>query len=123
MSDFPRNNHLRFAFSSDNGRTWERQAAVSTLRTPVVMSSVASNNGVLYCAHADSYLTRANLSYSISKDRGESWQTFSLYSGASGYAVSDITANGDYYIIAEIGKVEYNEEVRLFHIPLPKSIL
>lgn len=118
MSELPRNNHLRFAFSSNNGKTWDTQTTDSSLRTPVVMSSVSSYNGDIYCAHDDTYLSRANLSYSVSKDKGKTWKTTQLYSGASGYAIGDITSDGNYYIIAEIGKVEYNEEIRLFTIPL-----
>ncbi len=118
MSSFPRNNHLRFAYSSDNGKTWDKQATASTLNTPVCMSSVSSYNRNIYCAYADSRLTRANLSYAVSKDHGQTWETTQLYSGASGYAIGDITFDGDYYIIAEMGKVEYHEELRLFKIPV-----
>lgn len=118
MSKFPRDNKLRFAISSDNGKTWDQKTTNSTLTTPVVMSSVASYNGRLYAAYAQSPLTRAHLSYSYSDDMGKTWETVSLYSGASGYAVSDITSKGTYYIIAEVGKVEYHEEIRLFKIPL-----
>lgn len=120
MSEFPRNNHLYFALSDDNGKTWYQKTTESELRTPSVMSSVASYKGNIYCAYADSYLTRANLSYAVSGDMGKTWKTRSLYSGASGYAVSDITSDGTYYIAAEIGKVEYHEEIRLFTIDLNK---
>lgn len=116
MSSFPRNNELRFAFSDDRGLTWYQETKDSTLRTPVCMSSVASYNGVIYCAYANSYLTRANLSYATSDNKGLTWDIHSLYSGATGYAVGTFNSEGQYFVIAEIGKVEYNEEIRLFRI-------
>lgn len=114
MASFPRNAHLRFAYSNDNGETFAKPAYESTLRTPSVQSSVACYDGKIYCAYADSYKVRANLSYAVSEDKGETFKTVPLYSGASGYAIGDIAKDGTYYIIAEIGKVEYNDELRLF---------
>lgn len=118
MSAFPRNNHLNFAYSSSNGKTWDRQNSPVNLRTPSVMSSISAYNNNIYVAYADSFLTRANLSYAVSNDKGKSFKTIPLYEGASGYTVSDISQNGKYYIIAEIGKVEYHEEIRLFTVDL-----
>lgn len=120
MASFPRNGHLRFAYSDDNGKTFAKPAYTSTLRTPSVQSSVACYDGKVYCAYADSYKVRANLSYAVSEDKGETFKTTQLYAGASGYAIGDISEDGTYYIIAEIGKVEYNEELRLFKVDLSK---
>ena len=116
MSEFPRNNHLHFIHSSDNGASWDGEFKESNLRTPIVMSSVAAHNGVIYTAYCDSYRTRANLSYAVSTDKGATWTTTPLYSGASGYAVGDISDDGMYYIVAEMGKIEYHEEIRLFFV-------
>jgi len=118
MSEFPRDNHLRFAYSEDLGATWNTPIMPSSLRTPCVMSSVASYGSSLYCAYADSYLTRAKLSYAKSMDGGREWHTTQLYSGASGYTASAISGEGIYLILAEMGKVEYHEEIRLFRITL-----
>lgn len=120
MASFPRNGHLRFAYSNDSGKTFLKPAYESELRTPSVQSSVACYDGKVYCAYADSYKVRANLSYAVSEDKGETFRTTQLYAGASGYAIGDISEDGMYYIIAEIGKVEYNDELRLFRVDLSK---
>lgn len=116
MSSLPRNNHIKIALSDDGGLTWSTPLFETTLKTPVVMSSVTSKNNAIYCTHCDTYLTRANLSYSVSVDNGKNWTTTRLYDGPSGYSVAEISENETLFIIAEIGKVEYHEEIRLFSV-------
>ena len=119
MASFPRNAHLRLAVFQEAGKTLQTPAFATTLPTPSVQSSVACYDGKLYAAFANSYKVRANLSYAVSEDGGQTFQTpISLYAGASGYAIGDISKDGTYYIIAELGKVEYNDELRLFKVQL-----
>lgn len=101
--------YLRFAYSYDGGERWAEQAADSTLKTPICMTSLATSGGTLYCTYPDCFLTRANLSVARSTDGGKSWQSTLLYGGASGYSCVTATSGGRVFILAEIGKVNYNE--------------
>lgn len=101
--------YQRFAYSYDGGETWAQQAADSTLKTPLCMTSLTASGGSLYCTYPDCFLTRANLSVAQSEDGGKSWRTTLLYDGASGYSCITATSDGDLFVLAEIGKVNYNE--------------
>ncbi len=97
------------SYSNNGGSTWHKKNVQTTLKTPICMSSIAYSNGVLYMSHPDSFTTRANLSLGISKDNGNSFTTHTIYSGASGYSCVLVTSQGKIFVLAEIGKVNYNE--------------
>ena len=74
------------------------------------MSSLAmSADGKLLMSYPDSFLTRANLSVAASLDGGKTWKSTRVYSGAAGYSCLAADTDGNVYLLAEIGKVNYKE--------------
>lgn len=102
--------YLRFAYSADNGENWYLKASESTLKTPICMTSLTTDaTGNLYCSYQNSFTARADLSLAASKDNGKTWTNKLLYDGASGYSCAETNSDGDLFVLAEIGKVNYNE--------------
>ena len=100
--------YVRIAYSYDNGENWVNLNEETSLKTPICMSSVCSYDGGIVIAYQDDFFTRADLTVAFSFDKGKTITTKKLYDGASGYACVN-TDGEDLYIVAEIGKVNYNE--------------
>jgi len=114
-SDLHPKQYLRFVYSFDGGFSWEQPFVAESLKTPICMSSVTSFDGTLAVTFADDFYTRANLTLAYSTDGGKTFDKRRIYSGASGYSCAAFGA-GKVYVLAEIGKVNYNEELAFFTI-------
>ena len=102
--------YQRLSYSNDGGETWYEKTTDTTLRSPICMASLAvTADGTLLISYPDSFLTRANLTIAASKDNGKTWETCRVYSGAAGYSCITADSDGNMYLLAEIGKVNYNE--------------
>lgn len=100
----------RLSYSSDGGQSWYETTKNTSLRTPICMSSVyVSEKGELLLGYPDSFHTRVNLSVAKSKDGGQTFDTKLIYQGASGYCCIDGDKEGNVYVLAEIGKVNYSD--------------
>lgn len=102
--------YQRLSYSRDGGETWYEQTTDTSLKSPICMSSLAMTaDGKLLMSYPDSFLTRANLSVAASLDGGKTWKSTRVYSGAAGYSCLAADTDGNIYLLAEIGKVNYNE--------------
>lgn len=102
--------YQRLSYSNDGGETWYEKTVDTTLKSPICMASLALNaDGTLLISYPDSFLTRANLTIAASTDNGKTWETCRVYSGAAGYSCITADSDGNIYLLAEIGKVNYNE--------------
>ena len=114
--------YQRLSYSCDGGQTWYRKTEDTTLRSPICMSSLTvTQSGALVMSYPDSFDTRVNLTVGVSTDRGESWQTYGLYNGASGYSCLTSDSNGNLYVLAEVGKVNYNDALMFAVLNLPQA--
>lgn len=100
----------KLSYSNDGGATWYIKEKFTTLKTPICMASVYNNNGKLMLSYPDSFLTRVNLSVGTTTD-GENWTSKLIYAGAAGYSCMDGDKDGNVYVIAEIGKVNYSDAI------------
>lgn len=108
--------YQRLSYSYDGGETWTIKTADTSLKSPICMSSVCTDNGGrLYLTYPDSFKNRANLTLAESSDGGKTWKIKRLYSGASGYSSVTVT-DAKILILAEIGKVNYSESIVLISI-------
>ena len=108
--------YQRLSYSYDGGETWAIKTADTSLKSPICMSSVCTDNGGrLYLTYPDSFKNRANLTLAESSDGGKTWKIKRLYSGASGYSSVTVT-DAKILILAEIGKVNYSESIVLISI-------
>lgn len=114
--------YQRLSYSLDGGQTWYRKTEDTILRSPICMSSLTvAQSGALVMSYPDSFDTRVNLTVGVSTDRGESWQTYGLYNGASGYSCLTSDSNGSLYVLAEVGKVNYNDALMFAVLNLPQA--
>lgn len=99
----------KLSFSADGGENWQRHAD-TTLKTPMCQSSLdKTSRGTVILTYPDCHLTRANLSAGISEDNGRTWAVKRLYSGPSGYSCVAVDGEDNIFVLAEAGKVNYNE--------------
>ncbi len=109
-SNFHPEQYQRLSYSNDGGETWYKKTADTVLKSPVCMSSVDTlGDGTLLLSYPDSFHTRVNLTLGISSDNGENWQTASIYNGAAGYSCVAVDSDDNIFLLAEIGKINYNE--------------
>ncbi len=108
--------YQKLSYSSDGGETWARKEVATPLKTPICMASLASVGGTLAITYPDSFHTRVKLTLGVSEDGGESWTTKLLYRGASGYSCLTADGEGRMYVLAEVGKVNYNEKLMFMKI-------
>lgn len=102
--------YQRICKSADNGATWYLSAQNTTLKSPICMSSLAiGKDGAVYLSYPDDFFTRANLSVGVSRDSAATFSSKRLYDGASGYSCVTADSDGNVFVLAEIGKVNYNE--------------
>ena len=103
-------------YSDDGGETWYIETRETSLRTPICMSSLCTEeDGILLLSYPDSFRNRVNLTLAKSDDGGKSWTTQQLYPGASGYSCAEYS-DGKILIVAEIGKVNYSEGIVLLKL-------
>ncbi|MEG2450450.1 MAG: sialidase family protein, partial [Clostridia bacterium] len=101
--------YQRLAFSRDCGETWYITATNTTLKTPICMASVVTDHsGLVYLSYPDSFFTRTKLTVARSIDNGKNWETKLIYSGVSGYSCMTVNSSGEIFMLAEVGKVNYN---------------
>lgn len=108
--------YQRISYSDDGGETWYIETRETSLRTPICMSSLCTEeDGTLLLSYPDSFRNRVNLTLAKSDDGGKSWTTQQLYPGASGYSCAEYS-DGKILIVAEIGKVNYSEGIVLLKL-------
>lgn len=100
----------KLSYSKDGGATWYIKEKFTTLKTPICMASVYNNAGKLMLSYPDSFHTRVNLSVGTTAD-GETWTNKLIYGGAAGYSCMDGDKEGNVYVLAEIGKVNYSDAI------------
>lgn len=100
----------KLSYSDDGGATWYIKEKFTTLKTPICMASVYNDNGKLMLSYPDSFHTRVNLSVGTTTD-GENWTSKLIYGGAAGYSCMDGDKEGNVYLLAEIGKVNYSDAI------------
>lgn len=100
----------KISYSNDGGATWYIKEKTTTLKTPICMASVYTNGDKLMLSYPDSFHTRVNLSVGTTTD-GENWSSKLIYAGAAGYSCMDGDSEGNVYIVAEIGKVNYSDAI------------
>lgn len=105
----------RLSYSSDGGESWYESMFETKLRTPICMASLDRAGEFLCISYPDSFTTRCGLTAAVSFDGGKSWSKKLLYSGAAGYSSIALNEDGDAFILAEIGKVNYNEALVFLH--------
>lgn len=111
-SDLHNEQFLRFSYSNDAGESWYIKTENSALKTPVCMSSVAvKSSGEFLVSHPDNYFTRSDLSVSVSKDNGNIFETKKIYEGPSGYSSLAVDNMDNVYLLAEVGRINYNEAI------------
>ncbi len=103
--------YQRLSFSKDGGKTWYiTTKSIVDLKSSICMSSVDTmSNGNLVMTYPNAFGTRANLTYAVSADNGESWTNKLLYGGAAGYSCVTIDSADNVYVLSEVGAVNYNE--------------
>lgn len=106
-----------FGISRDGGDTWEEYPA-SGVVTPICMSGfTADDSGTLWFVNPATVRTRARLSLRRSGDDGRSWSDpLLLFPGPAGYADLAAGSGGDLYLLAENGRVEYDERITFARI-------
>ena len=100
----------KLSYSNDGGETWYVKENATTLKTPICMASVYNDNGKLLLSYPDSFHTRVNLSFGTTSD-GETWTSKLVYGGAAGYSCMDGDKEGNVYVLAEVGKVNYSDAI------------
>lgn len=100
----------KLSYSSDGGATWYVKEKFTTLRTPICMASLYSDGDKLMLSYPDSFHTRVNLSVGTTTD-GETWTSKLIYGGAAGYSCMDGDKEGNVYVLAEVGKVNYSDAI------------
>lgn len=100
----------KLSYSKDGGETWYVKEKFTTLKTPICMASVYNAGGKLLLSYPDSFHTRVNLSVGETTD-GETWTSKLIYGGAAGYSCMDGDKEGNVYVLAEIGKVNYSDAI------------
>ena len=100
----------KISYSNDGGATWYIKEKTTTLKTPICMASVYNNGDKFMLSYPDSFHTRVNLSVGTTTD-GENWSSKLIYAGAAGYSCMDGDSEGNVYIVAEIGKVNYSDAI------------
>lgn len=108
----------RLSYSSDGGESWHESMRKTELRTPICMASLDRAGKRLCMAYPDSFTTRRGLTAAVSFDSGKTWKKKLLYSGAAGYSSIAVNEDGDTFVLAEIGKVNYNEALVFLHTKL-----
>lgn len=109
-SNFHPEQYQRLSYSKDGGENWYIKTENTDLRSPICMSSVdVLSDGRLIMTYPDSFHTRVNLTLGISKDNGKTFEKESIYKGAAGYSCVTSDSNNNVYVLAEIGKINYNE--------------
>ena len=109
--------YQRLSYSHDGGVTWSEQTVNTKLRSPICMSSVDMlSNGTMLLSYPDSFYTRVNLTIGASRDGGKTFTTTSLYGGPAGYSCVAVDSSDNVFVLAEIGKVDYNEELILLRL-------
>lgn len=103
------------SYSSDGGESWYESMFKTELRSPICMTSLDRAGDMLCISYPDSFTTRRGLTAAVSFDSGKSWNKKLLYSGAAGYSSVAANENGDLFVLAEIGKVNYNEALVFLH--------
>lgn len=103
------------SYSSDAGETWYESMFKTPLRSPICMASLDRAAEMFCISYPDSFTTRRGLTAAVSFDNGRSWSKKLLYSGASGYSSIAVNEDGDAFVLAEIGKVNYNEALVFLH--------
>ncbi len=101
----------KLSYSADGGATWQRKEVQTTLRTPICMASLAVAGDELAISYPDSFHTRVRLTVARSKDGGATWDKTLLYHGASGYSCLTADSRGDLFVLAEVGRMDYNEKL------------
>lgn len=115
--------YQRLAYSNDGGCTWYKQAEDTSLKSPICMSSIDKlTDGTLLLSYPNSFLTRVNLTIGVSKDNSKTFSTTYLYKGPAGYSCTAVDSNDNIFVLAEIGKVNYNEELMLFKVDKNKLL-
>ncbi|MEI6578334.1 MAG: sialidase family protein [Eubacteriales bacterium] len=106
----------KISYSKDGGESWYMHCD-TPLKTPMCQSSLdKTSDGTIYFSHPDCFLTRANLSVGISADNGKNWSVKRLYNGPSGYSCVAVDSKDTVYVLAEAGKVNYNEALIFLNI-------
>ena len=100
----------KLSYSKDGGATWYIKEKFTTLKTPICMASLYVHDGKLMLSYPDSFHTRVNLSVGTTTD-GENWTSKLIYGGAAGYSCMDGDKDGNVYVLAEIGKVNYSDAI------------
>ena len=109
--------YQRLSYSNDGGETWAVKGEATSLKTPVCMSSLdKTSDGTVWFSYPDCFLTRANLSVAASADNGKHWEITRLYPGPSGYSCLAADSDDKVYVLAEVGKVNYNEALVFLNI-------
>ncbi len=99
----------KISYSRDGGESWYKHCD-TTLKTPMCQSSLdKTSDGTIFLTYPDCFLTRANLSAGISEDNGKIWKVKRLYNGPSGYSCVAADKSDHVYVLAETGRVNYNE--------------
>ncbi len=101
--------YLRFSYSNDDGETWYSRDIKSELPTPVCMTSIATVDSSVVVTYPHDYYTRGRLTIGVSKDNGKSFEDYAIYDGAAGYSCVTVLSDGRVFVLAEVGKVNYNE--------------
>lgn len=107
---------VRLSFSDDNGESWYEKCRNTTLKTPVCMTGTAVSGNLLLVSHPNDFYTRANLSLAVSADEGGTFKEIPVYPYSSGYSCPTTDSGGNIYILAEVGKVNYNEALAFIKI-------
>lgn len=106
----------KISYSKDGGESWYANCD-TPLKTPMCQSSLdKTSDGTIYFSHPDCFLTRANLSVGISQDNGKNWSVKRLYNGPSGYSCVAADGNDSVFVLAEAGKINYNEALIFLNI-------
>ena len=107
--------YVRLAYSYDNGQSWQDLTECKNLKTPICMSSIVRlNENKIALTFPDDFYMRTDLTIAISSDGGKTFSKEKLYDGASGYSCVETNGEGKIFVIAEIGKVNYNETISFF---------
>ena len=105
--------YQRLSYSKDGGETWYlKTKSILELKTPVCMASIDTmKNGNLVMTYPNAFTTRANLTYAISTDNGNTWVSKELYGGPAGYSCVAIDSSDNVFVLSELGAVNYNEKL------------
>ena len=109
--------YQRLSYSDDGGETWYAKTKDTELRSPICMSSVDRlTDGTMLMTYPDSFYTRVNLTIAASTNDGKSFKRTWLYAGPAGYSCMTVDTSDNIFVLAEIGKVDYNEKLILLKV-------